>query len=161
MAKFDLTSKMTKYLDRHLVAPLLEFLWAKKVSVCSTYVFGFEFKPYVTPWAEAYENCVSRSVFWKLSVPINCSPKHSSSFGFEHVHQVKGIGTVLYFPARYITVHRRSLFEKFYSRSKSNESSIITYRLFFFKFFRWALGIDFLWCFMTQRRVPCLYYLYW
>lgn len=33
MAKFDLTSKMTKYLDRHLVAPLLEFLWAKKVSV--------------------------------------------------------------------------------------------------------------------------------
>lgn len=31
MAKFDLTSKMTKYLDRHLVAPLLEFLWAKKV----------------------------------------------------------------------------------------------------------------------------------
>ncbi|XP_050536025.1 eukaryotic translation initiation factor 3 subunit E [Daktulosphaira vitifoliae] len=31
MAKFDLTSKMTKYLDRHLVAPLLEFLWAKKI----------------------------------------------------------------------------------------------------------------------------------
>lgn len=31
MAKFDLTSRMTKYLDRHLVAPLLEFLWAKKV----------------------------------------------------------------------------------------------------------------------------------
>lgn len=33
MAKFDLTSKMTKYLDRHLVAPLLEFLWAKKASI--------------------------------------------------------------------------------------------------------------------------------
>lgn len=33
MAKWDLTSKMGPYLDRHLVFPLLEFLTAKEVSV--------------------------------------------------------------------------------------------------------------------------------
>lgn len=33
MAKWDLTSKMGPYLDRHLVFPLLEFLSAKGVSV--------------------------------------------------------------------------------------------------------------------------------
>lgn len=32
MAKFDLTSSLAPYLDRHLVFPLLEFLSAKKVS---------------------------------------------------------------------------------------------------------------------------------
>lgn len=31
MAKFDLTSRMGQYLDRHLVFPLLEFLSAKEV----------------------------------------------------------------------------------------------------------------------------------
>lgn len=31
MAKFDLTSKIGQYLDRHLVFPLLEFLSAKEV----------------------------------------------------------------------------------------------------------------------------------
>lgn len=31
MAKFDLTSKLGQYLDRHLVFPLLEFLSAKQV----------------------------------------------------------------------------------------------------------------------------------
>lgn len=33
MAKWDLTSKMGPYLDRHLVFPLLEFLSAKGVSI--------------------------------------------------------------------------------------------------------------------------------
>lgn len=32
MAKFDLTSRMGQYLDRHLIFPLLEFLSAKQVS---------------------------------------------------------------------------------------------------------------------------------
>ena len=31
MAKFDLTSRIGQYLDRHLVFPLLEFLSAKQV----------------------------------------------------------------------------------------------------------------------------------
>ena len=30
-SKYDLTSELGKYLDRHLVFPLLEFLQAKKV----------------------------------------------------------------------------------------------------------------------------------
>lgn len=33
MAKFDLTSKMSQYLDRHLIFPLLEFLTAKGVCI--------------------------------------------------------------------------------------------------------------------------------
>nr|CAD7453497.1 unnamed protein product [Timema tahoe] len=33
MAKFDLTSRMAQYLDRHLVFPLLEFLSAKQVLI--------------------------------------------------------------------------------------------------------------------------------
>jgi Ca2+/Na+ antiporter len=32
MAKFDLTSRIGQYLDRHLVFPLLEFLSAKQVN---------------------------------------------------------------------------------------------------------------------------------
>jgi translation initiation factor 3 subunit E len=31
MAKYDLTNKIGQYLDRHLVAPLLEFLAAQNV----------------------------------------------------------------------------------------------------------------------------------
>lgn len=33
MAKFDLTSRIGQYLDRHLVFPLLEFLSAKEVTL--------------------------------------------------------------------------------------------------------------------------------
>lgn len=33
MSKFDLTSRIGQYLDRHLVFPLLEFLSAKEVSL--------------------------------------------------------------------------------------------------------------------------------
>lgn len=39
MAKYDLTSALAPYLDRHLVFPLLEFLSAKKV--CMYCVLGY------------------------------------------------------------------------------------------------------------------------
>lgn len=41
MAKFDLTSRIGQYLDRHLAFPLLEFLDTKRVSHFLCHPCGF------------------------------------------------------------------------------------------------------------------------